>query len=305
MGASVELRHLRYFVAIAEERSFTRAAERLWVAQPGLSTQIRRLEAELGVKLFDRHTRGVELTEAGELFLRRARTALTAADLAAATGSDLHAGLLGSLLLGIATEAWWRPATELLSQFTRERPGVELTLIEGYGGTLWRDLRDGRLDALLAPAGHASPDLESLELGAAPWVALVGTGHPLAGIGPLPAIDLGDERIAITAHRDGSVHDRAVADLLDDLGVAAELMPGAPGARFYASTAQNQVVALTTAPGALPAGVIARELDPPRVLRFELLWRAEAASPALSAFIDAAAAQAERAPSTRSLTAAA
>src|ERR1700684_1243034 len=91
-GSLMELRHLRYFVAIAEEGSFTRAAERLWVAQPGLSTQIRRLETELGVQLFDRHTRGVDLTVAGELLLERARVALAAAEAAAATGRHIRNG---------------------------------------------------------------------------------------------------------------------------------------------------------------------------------------------------------------------
>src|ERR1700750_2718789 len=104
----MELRHLRYFVAIAEERRFTRAAERLWVAQPGLSTQIRRLESELGTQLFDRHTRGVDLTDAGEVFLERARTALAAADAAGATGRDLEEGLVGSIRLGIVPGAGWQ-----------------------------------------------------------------------------------------------------------------------------------------------------------------------------------------------------
>src|SRR6201995_1194610 len=90
--AEMELRHLRYFVAIAEERSFTRAAERLWIAQPGLATHVRRLEAELGVRLLDRHPRGVSLTQAGEVFLERARVAVAAADTALATGRDLRAG---------------------------------------------------------------------------------------------------------------------------------------------------------------------------------------------------------------------
>src|ERR1700754_4429969 len=98
----MELRHLRYFVAIAEERSFTRAAERLWVAQPGLSSQIRRLEAELGITLFTRHTRGVDLTDAGETFLERARAALAAADFALATGDGLQAGPVGRMRVGVA-----------------------------------------------------------------------------------------------------------------------------------------------------------------------------------------------------------
>src|ERR1044072_6552286 len=109
----MELRHLRYFVAIAEERSFTRASERLWVAQPGLSAQIRRLESELGVQLFERHSRGVDLTGAGELFLERARTALAATEAARATGDELEEGLVGSVRLGTVTGAGW-PGASLL-----------------------------------------------------------------------------------------------------------------------------------------------------------------------------------------------
>jgi DNA-binding transcriptional LysR family regulator len=196
----VELRHLRYFVAIAEERSFTRAAERLWVAQPGLSTQMRQLEAELGVQLFERHTRGVDLTEPGELFLKRARAALAAVDTAGATGRDLEAGVIGSLRIGIAAEARSGSVADTLQRFSRERPEVELSVLEAYDGTLWRDLRDGRLDAVLAPIGYASADLRALELGSQAWVVLVGTGHPLAGIGPLRADHLDGERIAVSGH---------------------------------------------------------------------------------------------------------
>lgn len=299
----MELRHLRYFVAIAEERSFTRAAERLWVAQPGLSTQIRRLEAELGVQLFERHTRGVDLTEAGKLFLERARVALAATEAAGATGRDLETGVIGSLRLGVASGARWRPVANLLRRFSRERPGVELTVLEGYGGTLWRDLRDGRLDAVIGPVGHASADLRTLGLGSEPWVVLIGAGHPLAGIGPVAAEDLDGEPIAVTGHRDGAAFDRAITDLLADLDVAPELVPGLPGPASHAAVGENEVVAFTTAPEALPAGVIARPLDPRRELSFELLWRDGTPSPAVAGFVSLATAVASRPASTRPLAA--
>ena len=180
---------------------------------------------------------------------------------------------------------------------------MELTVLEGYGGTLWRDLRDGRLDALVAPTGHRSVDLSSLELGAEDWLVLVGTGHPLAGIGPVAADALDGERVAVTGHRDGAALDRAVGELLADLGVASELVPSAPGPALHDAVAANEVVALTTAPDALPSGVIARRLDPRRTLSFELLWSAEPASPALAGFINLAHADARGLPPTRSLAA--
>jgi DNA-binding transcriptional LysR family regulator len=229
------------------------------------------------------------LTPAGELFLERARAAVAAAETAAATGRDLQAGLIGSVRLGVASEARWLPTSDLLCRFTRERPGVELALVEGHGGALWRDLRDGRLDAVVAPAGHGSPDLSSHELGSEAWVALIGAGHPLARVGPLPADDLDGERIAITGHRDGVAFDRAVAELLEELHVAAELVPGPPALALHVAVAEGALVALTTTPDALPSGVIARRLEPRRSLPFQLLWRDEANSPALAELISVAA----------------
>jgi DNA-binding transcriptional LysR family regulator len=281
----MEVRHLRYFVAIAEERSFTRAAERLWVAQPGLSTQMRRLEAELGAQLFERHTRGVDLTEAGNLFLERACAALAAVGEAAATVRDLESGVVGSLRLGVATETRWQRMPSLLERFTQERGGVELTLVEAYAGTLWRDLRDGRLDVIAVPTGVASFDLRRLHVGEESWAVLVGAGHRLAGSGPLPALELDGERVAATGHRDGAGYDRAVAGLMGELGVTTALVPVGPGPALLHSVAAGHMVALGTAPDALPAGVTARPIDPRRTLKLELLCRDEAASPALNEFL--------------------
>jgi DNA-binding transcriptional LysR family regulator len=301
----MELRHLRYFVTIAEERSFTRASERLWVAQPALSTQIKRLESELGIRLFDRHSRGVSLTHDGALFLERARAALAATDAAAATGRDLADGVVGRLRVGVATEARWRGAAEVLHRFSRGRPGAELAVVESYAGTLWEDLREGRLDALIAPAGHASGGLRRLELGAEPWMVLVGARHPLAGIGPLAARELDGERIAVTGQRGGAVLDRTVAELIAALDVTAELIPGGPGPALPVAVAEGDVISLTTAPAPLPPGVIARPLAPQMVLAFELLSRDEAPSPVLAEFVDAVAAAVSPTPSLARLTAAA
>jgi DNA-binding transcriptional LysR family regulator len=299
----MELRHLRYFVAIAEERSFTRAAERLWIAQPGLSSQIRRLESELGVRLFERHTRGVDLTDAGELFLERARATLAAADDARATGRDLEAGLVGSVRLGLAKEATASLTPSLLAAFARSRPAVEVTVVESYGGTLLRELRDGRLDAVIAPSQFGSAELQAVQLASEPWVVLVGRGHRLWTPGPIDAARLDGETIVITGHRDGAAHDRAVAELLTGLGVAPVLVRGGPGPALRADVIAGKALALTTAAADAGGDLLVRVLDPVRRIRFSLLCRNETPAPALRDLIRAAEASAARArqPAQRAL----
>ena len=167
----MELRHLRYFVAIAEERSITRAAERLWIAQPGLSTQIRRLEAELGIQLLDRHTRGVELTAAGEVFLERARATLAAADAARSTGPTSRPGWSGRSASasrprrprGSRRRCW--PASD------SDRPGRR-----GHGARVLQRHADAR-PPRRTPRRHASPRRRSARptcarcaVGSEPWV---------------------------------------------------------------------------------------------------------------------------------------
>jgi DNA-binding transcriptional LysR family regulator len=292
----MELRHLRYFVAIAEERSITRAAERLWIAQPGLSTHMRRLEGELGVKLLERHARGVDLTRAGELFLERARAALAAAELARCTGHNLKAGVEGTIRLGIATEAPSATVPSLLASFGRKHPDVEVTVFESYAGTLVRELRDGRLDAVLGPADFASADLRSVRVASEAWVVLVGRRHQLATRGPVHARDLEGASVVVTGHRDGAWYDRAVGETLAELGVHATLTRGSPGPALYAAVAAGEAVALTTVFAAGRDDVIVRTLEPARRVRFALLCRDATPAPALAELIRSAQTAAQRSP---------
>ncbi|WP_327191557.1 LysR family transcriptional regulator [Streptomyces xinghaiensis] len=176
----MELRQLAYFVAVAEERNFTRAAERLHVAQPGVSAQIRRLERELGQELFDRSGRTVRLTAAGAAVLPHARTALAAADGARSAVEELTGLLRGTVAIGSVT-SHKADLPGLLADFHRDHPAVEITLTEETTDRLVDGVRTGRLDAAVISVGETVPEgLASVVVDDQPIVAAVAPGHELA-----------------------------------------------------------------------------------------------------------------------------
>jgi DNA-binding transcriptional LysR family regulator len=176
----MELRQLEYLVAVAEDGSFTRAAERLHVAQPGVSAQIRRLEHELGQELLDR-TGGVRPTAVGAAVLPHARAAL-AAVAAVRTAVDEVAGLLrGRAAMGVVTSYNAPDVPALLAGFRRRHPGVDITLREGASETLVEGIRDGTLDLALVSLPATPPGgLETQVVTDEAFVAAVAHTDPLA-----------------------------------------------------------------------------------------------------------------------------
>jgi DNA-binding transcriptional LysR family regulator len=291
----MELRHLRYFVAVAEEQSFTRAAERLWIAQPGLSQQVRALERELGVTLFVRLSRGVELTDAGRLFVVQARRALAAADEALATGRNAGAGLVGHLRIGLSRHARWRLAALLLDGFRADRPEVELTVVEADCGTLVRDVRDARLDAAVVLAPVAMPQVESVPLWRARVVAAIDRRHPIAARERVTAADLDGQAIAVSGDRGAARYDRVVGGLLESLGIRYRLLPSGYGPAMLSPVRSGAAIALTTSGVETDGDIVERPLNPPAEFGFELAWRSGERSGAIAAFVDNALKTAARA----------
>jgi DNA-binding transcriptional LysR family regulator len=177
----MELRQLRYLVTIVEAGGFTRAAERVHVAQPGVSAQIRQLERELGQELLDRSGRTVRLTDAGAAVLPYARAALRAIeDLRDA--ADEMAGLVrGRVRLGMVTSCGVPDMPTLLERFHRDYPGIDISLVENNSHALVDQLRDGTLDVALIALTMKDPEgLEMVVIADEPIVAVVAWGEPLS-----------------------------------------------------------------------------------------------------------------------------
>jgi DNA-binding transcriptional LysR family regulator len=175
-----DFRALRYFVAVAEELHFTRAAERLYIAQPALSEQIRRLEGELGVELLRRTTRKVELTAAGEEFLSRARRILAEADEALAEASRAARGETGRIRVATGATAGLELVPQVLRAFREARPLVHVDLRQSDWEDYTAGLRDGSADAAFLWLPFEQEGLSFATLHVEPRVVALAAGHPLA-----------------------------------------------------------------------------------------------------------------------------
>ncbi|MFE4657339.1 LysR family transcriptional regulator [Streptomyces hydrogenans] len=190
----MELRQLEYFVAVAEERNFTRAAERVHISQSGVSSQIRRLEHELGAELFDRSARTVTLTVAGEAALAHARAALASAGAVARAVDEVTGLVRGRLTVGMVVGCTVTPLFDALAAFHEAHPGVEIRLREDTSAQLADAVRSGTVDLALVGAAATTPDgLDALTIVDERLVAAVPPGHPLAA---LPRVTLRE----LTAH---------------------------------------------------------------------------------------------------------
>lgn len=205
----LELRHFKYFVALAEELHFTRAAQRLGISQPPLSQQIRQLEETLATPLFERGKRRVALTEAGRMLLTEARATLAQAARAELVARRAGQGEIGELRVGLFAAAPLLPAfARTVLAFRQRLPDVRLTLQEAP--TLWQleALQKGELDAgfLRCPSrGDIPPGLAAMELARENLVVVMRQDHPLARrAGAVPVAALAGEPMIFFAHSVGT-----------------------------------------------------------------------------------------------------
>jgi DNA-binding transcriptional LysR family regulator len=178
----MELRHLRYFVAVAEEEHYGRAAGRLRVAQPALSRQIQDLEEEIGFKLFDRLSRGVKISTAGKTFLEDARRILHEVNEATARAKRVACGQSGTLRVGLAEAISWHGVVpESFRRFREQHPDAELQLHPTSSAAQIEAVRSGRLDAgFVFTIANQDRELAQLQVATLNLVLAVPKGHPLA-----------------------------------------------------------------------------------------------------------------------------
>jgi DNA-binding transcriptional LysR family regulator len=285
----MELRHLRYFVAVAEELHFRRAAERLHMSQPPLSQQIRQLEEEIGAQLLARNQHSVELTASGAAFLDRAREILDAVEAAALEARRVQRGEVGRLAIGFVGSAMYSVVPELLGAFREQHGDVALRLKELGTTEQLRQLENGRIDVGFVRPRQPRPGLSIERVYAEPVMVALPDLHPLASAPQVHVPDLTGEPLVLLTRAGSPGLRKTLEQITDQLGgeeiivqEAAEMQTviGLVAAGVGISLVPESVRALAR------HGVTYRPLaeDAPTV-ELAVAWRTGDDSPVLAAFL--------------------
>jgi len=294
MRTGIELRHFRYFVAVAEELHFGRAANRLNIVQPGLTAQIKSLERLLGVDLFARTNRNVTLTDAGREFLRESHIALAQFGSAIQTVQEFARGATGILRIGHgANSAIAGLLPSAIRQFRERWPNVTLTLTEMGSNEVAASLLRNEIDVgYAAKTQRQSKDISARSLGEWAWLLAVSDGHWLAGSKTTTLAGISSENLAIYAEAGGDW----------DFSSTAAFAPRLSPKRIYRSSHYTSLMTYVASglgvafvPASIPSlnfpNVLFVEIeDTMPSLQMELLWRARGTTATVANYLECAAA---------------
>jgi DNA-binding transcriptional LysR family regulator len=278
---AIELRLLRYFAVVAEERHVGNAAARLFISQPALSQQIRALEEQVGLPLFVRHPRGVELTEAGKVLLEEARTVLRGSERLEGTVEELRRGRTAGLRIGSPPGLPQALLPELLVALREAEPDARIDVAE-------LTTRDGSLDLGLIREPVEDDRLARRTLLIEPLGVSLPAGHPLAGRESLTLRELADELfVCFPRPWAPSLHD-VLVDELNEQGIQARFQDSAHLSTTQGMVAAGQGLTLSAPPWleGVP-GIVWRPLRDVRIeIRTAAAWRADNRSPLLRTLVD-------------------
>lgn len=287
----MDIKELEAFVAVAEELHFSRAAERLQMAQPPLSYRIQQLEKELKVKLFVRNTRSVTLTEAGDRLLGPARKVLADLELAKASVSSLTAGISGRVKIGFAGASSSKILPLLAQEARRRYPGIDLVL-QGqiYADAALDQVASGRLDMGFVRLPIRRQDIEYRVIEHEWLVCALPSFHPLAGRSEIRLEELADDPFISFPAGAGSTLRTALLDTCAKAGVTPRIVQEAPDSYTIlalVAAGAGATLTLTSVQHIQPTGVAYVPIaGKPIQLRAALAWRKDNVSPAITRILE-------------------
>lgn len=292
----MELRHLRYFVAVAEELNYRKASERLHVAQPALSSQIKDLEEEIGEKLLDRNTTHVRLTDAGAAFLDEVREILVKADEAVSVARDAARGRRGRLLVGYFAPIFMGLMPESLKAYREKFPGVDVSLVEMPIMEQLAALEKGTLHIAFTTGSVITipENVESVVVARSPVRVLVRREHRLARVKQVALADLVNEPMLFFSPAKGilSVHGEIIKRAFANRGLKLKSLQRIDGVEAFRATLESGLgISLIAESGSLSRSDYLvtkplKECSPDLDLELRALWRADQHSQLVNHFIE-------------------